>query len=173
MKSNLILSISAALMQVARVVIALLAGLIIVMFIGSFVNDTIVLSEFLKSVSLSGTGSGHIVYNLREGNFWVSFFVIIQNLAILIVWFLILGYGKEIMINIKSIRTFAKDNVKAFSRISSLALLLVIIQFIALSPGKIGLKIEFSYVFFAFAAIILTQVFKEGQRLLEENELTV
>jgi hypothetical protein len=173
MKSNIILSISTALMQVARVAIALLAAILILMFIGSFINDSINLPEFAKSVSVLNIEPSHTLYTLKEGNFWLSVFVILQRLLILIAWFQILGYGRDIMNNIKSIKTFAKDNVIAFSKISGLAIWLLIIHFILLSPDRISLSIKFDYLFFAFGAIILTQVFKQGQKLLEENELTV
>ena len=173
MKNNTILSISTVVIQVARIAIATLAGLIIVVLIGSLINDPFSLSEFTSTVSIVNPGLSHALFGLKESNFWISVFVALQNLLILIAWFQLLGYGKTIISNIKSIKTFAKDNVKAFSNISKLAIFLLLIQLVTFSSEQISFSIGFSYVFFAFAAIILTQVFKEGQKLLEENELTV
>ncbi|MGJ3234428.1 hypothetical protein [Marivirga sp.] len=173
MKSNIILSISTALMQVARVAIALLAGVLVVLVVGSFVNDSLTLSDLSFQVSFLDSESAHTIYTVAEDNFWISIIVIIQKLSVLIIWFQILGYGKDIVANIKSIKTFAKDNVKAFSNLSRLSIILLLIHIPTLSSGKIGIRLEFNYLFLAFAAIILTQVFKEGQNLMEENELTV
>lgn len=185
MKSNVILSISTALMQVARITIALIASIIILVFIGSFINESLDLIEIAESLSTSIIDSNFTTYSLKQGSFWLSvfaleersfwlaLFVILQKLLILIIWFQIFGYSKDVMNNIKSIKTFAKDNVMAFSKISRLAIGLLIIHFISLSPERISLSLKFDYLFFAFGAIILTQVFKQGQKLLDENELTV
>ncbi|HEY9885807.1 MAG TPA: DUF2975 domain-containing protein, partial [Vampirovibrionales bacterium] len=87
--------------------------------------------------------------------------------------FSILGFGIDIIKNIRKNRTFSGLNIKAFDKISQLAVILFFVQFLKLTPNRLGIAIEFNYLFLAFGTIILTQVFKEGHRLLEENELTV
>lgn len=173
MKKNVILSASAIIMQVFRVLIALIASLQILIFIGSLLNNLSLEKLIIQSQELLSNQSGLGIIDLTTISPWLAFFIVLQYLIILILLFNILGYGIDIVKNIHSLKTFTKDNISAFYKISQLSVLLVIIKFIKLSPDKIGLGIEFNYVFLAFGAIILTQVFKEGHRLLQDNELTI
>lgn len=173
MKKNVILSISAVIMQVFRVGIALIASLQILLFVATLIKSLPVKEIINQSESLIFNQSGFQIYELTASSPWLAFFIILQNLIILILLFNILGFGIDIVKNIHSLKTFAMDNIKAFEKISQLSVLLVIFRLIKLSPEKISVGIEFNYVFLAFGAIILTQVFKEGHRLLKENELTV
>jgi hypothetical protein len=173
MKNNIILSVSTVILQIFRVVISIGAAVQILIFIGASINNLAWEDVISVSESLVQTQSSYSLYELAVSNFWLAFFITLQNIVLIIILFQILGYGVDIIKNIHSLKTFTKDNIKAFSRISVLAIALVLVNFLKLSPERIGFTIEFSYVFFALAAIILTQVFKEGQRLLEENELTV
>ncbi|WP_375579808.1 hypothetical protein ABWH96_01635 [Marivirga tractuosa] len=173
MKKNVILSASAIIMQVFRVLIALIASLQILIFIGSLLNNLSLEKLIIQSQELVSNQSGLSIIDLTTISPWLAFFIVLQYLIILVLLFNILGYGIDIVKNIHSLKTFTKDNISAFYKISQLSVLLVIIKFIKLSPDKIGLGIEFNYVFLAFGAIILTQVFKEGHRLFQDNELTI
>ncbi|WP_296621748.1 hypothetical protein [Marivirga sp.] len=173
MKKNVILSASAIIMQIVRVLIAVIASLQILIFIGSFTNSLSLDKLIVESQELVSNQDGFNIIDLTTISPWLAFFIVLQNLIILVLLFNILGYGNDIVKNIHSLKTFTKDNIKAFDKISQLSVLLVIVKFIKLSPDKIGIGIELNYVFLAFGAIILTQVFKEGHRLLTENELTV
>lgn len=173
MQKNIILSISAVFMQIFRLVIALFAVIQIVVVLVYYFKSAS-LNEIIGQIqSFSVQYEGLNIYELTTSSPWLAFFLLLHNVTILLLLFIMLGQGIRIVKNIHSLKTFTIDNIKAFNRISQIAILLIIINFIKLSPDKIAVGIEFNYIFLAFGAIILTQVFKEGHRLLEDNELTV
>jgi hypothetical protein len=173
MKKNIILSISVVFMQIARILIAIIASLQVVIFVGALIKNTPISEIIIQNGDLLINQNGLSIFELTRNSPWLSFLIILQNIGVLMVVFTILGYCINIVRNIHSVKTFTIDNVNAFHKISQLSIILILIKLIKLSPDKIGLGIDFSYIFLAFGAIILTQVFKEGHRLLQENELTV
>lgn len=174
MKKNLVLSSSAFAMQFVRIIISLFAAIHVLIFVGSFTNDFPINQNIneLKALVFSNPG-GLKIHELSNENQWLSYTVILQNVITLSLLFAILGHGINIIRNIQHEKTFSKSNILAFDKVSQLAVILFVIQFLKLGPDKIGIGFEFSYLFLAFGAIILNQVFKEGHRLLEDNELTV
>jgi len=173
MKKNLVLSSSLFAMQFIRILISLGAALHLVIFVGSFVNDYPVYQNIEELSSAFNNSGGAKILELSEMKNGLTYMIILQNLITLGLLFSILGYGVDIIRNIQRNKTFSESNIKAFQTVSRLAVILFFLQILKLSPDKIGIAIEFNYLFLAFGAIILNQVFKEGHRLLEENELTV
>jgi len=174
MRKNVVLSVSTMIMQIIRVLISLSAAIQVVLLIGFFINDMPmqeIIPEFQKLIYNSNNGLQ--IQEFPENHHWLSYLLIAQNLLTLVLLFSILGYGIDIIKNIGKRKTFTDLNIEAFDKVSRLAVILFFLQLLKLSPGRIGLAIEFNFLFLAFGSIILTQVFKEGHRLLEENELTV
>ncbi|SMG52566.1 Protein of unknown function [Marivirga sericea] len=174
MKKNIILSGSLISMQILRILISLFAAIHVLIVVGFFINDLPmqeITSDFQSLIYNSK--SGLQIQEFPESQHWLSFLLIVQSLSTLALLFSILGYGIDIIRNIGRKKTFTDLNIEAFDKVSQLAVILFFLQLLKLSPGRIGLAIEFNYLFMAFGAIILAEVFKEGHRLLEENELTV
>ena len=174
MKKNIILSVGLFTMQILSILISLFAAILVLIFVGSLVNDFPLQENLLEIQSLVLNESGGLqLHELQTTNKWLLYVIIFQNLLTLTLLFSILGYGIGIIRNIQRNKTFSKPTINAFDKVSQLAIILFFVKFIKLSPIKVGIGFEFSYLFLAFGAIILTQVFKEGHRLLKENELTV
>jgi hypothetical protein len=98
---------------------------------------------------------------------------LLQNLFLLFFLHKIIVAFTKVIESISSLKTFTAANVKSFQNISLYTLIIFSIQLLKLSPDKIGFSIHFSTIIGSALAIILAEVFKEGQKLLEENELTV
>lgn len=174
MKKNIILSASLVSMQILRVLISLFAAILVLIVVGSLINEFPMQENILEMQGLVFSDSNGLqVSELQETNQWLLYVILFQNLLTLALLFSILGYGVDIIRNIQRNKTFSKLTIKAFDKVSQFAVILFFVQFIKLSPDRVGIGFEFSYLFLAFGAIILTQVFKEGHRLLKENELTV
>ena len=100
-------------------------------------------------------------------------FTLIQNLALLFYLYKITGELSSVIKSINSLKTFTSENILAFKNISLYAIIIFGIQSIIISPDKISFIVHFSTLVGSALAFILSEVFKEGQKLLEENELTV
>jgi len=91
--------------------------------------------------------------------------------------FLITREFQNIVGSVKHFNTFKKDNVISFSRIGKYLLLFFLLtsySVIEFQEGKnTETHISFIPLFFALLAFIMAEIFKEGNILMEENELTV
>ncbi|SMG07669.1 Protein of unknown function [Marivirga sericea] len=99
--------------------------------------------------------------------------------AIILLSLFIIGLQSLIKIikSIESLSTFKLDSIIYFKRIGLVMLLSFVLSCFDLSYLDHSLSISFSlelqYLLFAFIAYTMAEVFKEGNSLLEENQLTI
>jgi hypothetical protein len=100
-----------------------------------------------------------------------------KGLIVMILIFLILRAFETIMLSVKTLNTFSRSNVKLFRQIG------IYILFVTILTSYTVLRFEngdqtISYVSLTplicmLLAFIMAEIFKEGQSLREENDLTI
>ena len=85
--------------------------------------------------------------------------------------------GTKVINSIDSLDTFRTENVRSFQRIGQLFIALFLIHLLGLGYGgeqfRFTMRFEFVYLFCALFSYVLAEIFKEGNRLMEENKLTI
>jgi hypothetical protein len=97
--------------------------------------------------------------------------------CLLILLFLSIREFKKIMKSVQSLKTFRNDNVKSFRRIGQY----VFVYFLLSSfysyqfneVGYSGFALSFTPLIVMLLAFIMAEIFKEGNLLLEDKELTI
>ncbi|WP_299824283.1 DUF2975 domain-containing protein [uncultured Pontibacter sp.] len=101
----------------------------------------------------------------------------LQSVGLLVFWLLIIQEIKSIIKSVKGLETFRSSNSKAFRKIGKYCLgiaLLSAFKWIGLEGHSFfGLYFQFMPLAFAMAAFILAEVFEEGNKLYEAEQLTI
>lgn len=91
--------------------------------------------------------------------------------------FLSLRLLNKVILSVKDLSTFQEINVSAFKRIGINFLIIAClstIEFWDFGPvSKTGIKIDFHFFIIALLAFVVAEIFKEGNQLKQENELTI
>ncbi len=177
MERNTLLKISLVLGRIAQIMLIVVAvGLIIIFGIWLFKEE--VLSNFYfvvtghgfqitnnpgdsSAIALSDTGTSVIIFNLIKG------------LMVLCILYFIIHQGISVIKSIRRLSTFRSDNVLAFRRMGGLFLLWFLIDIISVSQDAMNIKIEPNHLIGSLICFILAEIFREGNRLMEENNLTI
>lgn len=105
------------------------------------------------------------------------YFTFLQYIASLILIYLSIDEFKKILLSVKKLETFRNTNVNAFRKIGFYCLLISFLNIFSYYEfgdySKITFSISLNALPFALLAFILAEVFKEGNNLLEENQLTI
>lgn len=158
----------------------LLAGIIILLLIlwnvdVSYFENIRVLNDgsifkFTTSPNAQGTP-------LSEYSNFLFYFTCIRALAVTGVIYLILQTVLKVLGSIDSLDTFRKDNVKSFQKMGKLFLLwfLLAVPTIRMINASLSLSIGFyfMYVVWALICFVLAEIFSEGNKLMEDNKLTI
>lgn len=84
---------------------------------------------------------------------------------------------EKIIKSVKKLQTFRKDNVKSFRKIGKYVALIFILTsytYISFKNGYLSnINISFSFLGFIILPFIMAEIFKEGKKLQEENDLTI
>lgn len=176
MNKNIVLQFTTFVFSIGRIFIALFFAALLILGIADFINDDFGSDTVLQTGKLMFDSSSDISMGLSNYAASKPFkfaFVMIQNMASLIFLFVIFGSLLKVSRSIKNLRTFTVGNVKAFRNISLFTFLIFSVQLITITPEKFSFSLSLSPLVAAAFAYILAEVFKEGQQLLEDNELTV
>jgi len=175
MNKNAILKFTLTVFTILRVLIALFIFCSLFVGLGAFVIEEYESGIFFES--------GKIIFNNTVDKMSINEFArqmpirytltLIQNLALLFFLYKIIVALVRVIKSINSLKTFTIENIKAFKNISLHALIIFVIQLVKISPDKISFILHFSTIIGSALAFILSEVFKEGQKLLEENKLTI
>lgn len=103
--------------------------------------------------------------------------IYLQTVATLLLIFFILKDFVRIIRSVKQFNTFRLENISTFRRIGRLFVVLHVltsIKFVVVQDKALS-EIDFSFtpLVLAMAAFMLAEVFREGNRLYEEEQLTV
>ncbi len=137
-------------------------------------------SYLIWSWRLNGDlGSSHS-FNLGQRQTLFSFVLNwLQMFALLIIYLLISQVIIQILRSLKSFKAFVEENIARFKRIASLSLaafFLNLLQVRVITDNKdlnLSWDFELSYLIFMFAALILSEIFKEGKQMADEQNSIV
>lgn len=84
---------------------------------------------------------------------------------------------RKILKSVQDLETFNSRNVKAFRTLGYLCLAMAALNSVLLlSTNQDAVKnfsVDFNFLYFMLAAFIMAEIFKEGQNLSEQDQLTI
>ncbi|GAA4645921.1 hypothetical protein GCM10023115_38810 [Pontixanthobacter gangjinensis] len=171
--NNRILKITALLARFMQAGYALLILFFLYLGISSFFNwplpESVGANSWLK---LNFSADEEII----DSSFNRVFFSV-QSIGIYLLFILTLQALVKVISSIKSLNAFRKESIAEFRKIGMFIFLVFLIGAVKLSYINNSLSIEFSpdleYLLIALLSWVIAEVFKEGNRLWEENELTI
>lgn len=190
MERNRIIVIAKGLCRFMEIFLMLFA----VLFTGVLIHwhfspETYALVELPSALKGGFTGQDFRIINASDGENLTNqvllseltpgmlYWTYLRTLAFLSLMFLIVKEVRRILGSIESLETFRQDNVIAFQKIGRYAL---IIFFLAsfnvwVVPGDSNINLNFALgpLLFAVFALVMAEVFKEGNRLMEDSNLTI
>ncbi|PCI34757.1 MAG: hypothetical protein COB60_05320 [Flavobacteriaceae bacterium] len=117
------------------------------------------------------------VYTMEKLTNTSLIFNFLQESILLFLVFLCINELRKVIRSVKTITTFQQQNVLSFRSIGKYMIyyfLLNSITYYGFEQGnKTGFYLEFTSLIITLFAYILAEIFKEGNRLAEENSLTV
>lgn len=117
------------------------------------------------------------IYTFDKLEFSSLCFNFIKYAAILFFSFMCIRAFQNVIESVKEIKTFQKRNISSFRNIGKYFLIISALSsyysYTFVEGGIRGIYISYMYITLALVAYIMAEVFSEGNRLSEENELTV
>ena len=114
---------------------------------------------------------------LTELNHQSMYVHYLQSVGLLVLWLLIIREIKRVIRSVKGLTTFRSSNSGAFRKIGKYCLgiaLLSAFKWISLEGHSFfGIYFQFMPLAFAMAAFILAEIFEEGNKLYEAEQLTI
>jgi len=160
-------------------VISIIALIFIVGFFAGYLFGWLDVTEWL---SLSQNGNTAFWFlgdppSSTEMPAWTVYFILIRFIAILSTWIFILHLAQRVLQSVDNLKTFQVDNILHFRKIAFGFLILAALDILKLNPGQGSITITFSvtlaYFMLSMAAFLLSDVFKEGNELYEQNRLMI
>ncbi|MEJ8801403.1 hypothetical protein [Pontibacter sp. H249] len=137
------------------------------------------------SYSLTGPGtsnkkidtSNKDLIRLTELNHVSLYVHYLQSVGLLAFWLLIIQEIKRVIKSVKGLKTFRSSNGKSLNRIGKYSLGIFVLsafKWIGLPEYSFfGIYFQFMPLAFAIAAFILAEIFEEGNKLYEAEQLTI
>ncbi|MBC5993483.1 DUF2975 domain-containing protein [Pontibacter cellulosilyticus] len=101
----------------------------------------------------------------------------LQSVAILIIWIFILQQISKLIRSVRELQTFRNSNSTTLRRIGRYCFLIFILtafRWAETETGSfIGIYINYLPVLFMLGAFILAEIFEEGNKLYEAEQLTI
>lgn len=114
---------------------------------------------------------------LSEYGSFYFYFLVFRALLVTGVLFLILQTTLKIIRSIGNLDTFRSENVKSFRKMGNLFLVwfALAIPTITGLGGKVSftMGLSFNYAVWALICFVLAEIFSEGNKLMEDNKLTI
>ena len=105
------------------------------------------------------------------------YWILLRSLVIMIISMYILTRYIHVLNSIKSLQTFYNNNVKAFRQVATMSIILALISFFNFGPIEDNTTwnytIPFGLIFFTAFNLALSEVFKEGQGLLQDSQAII
>lgn len=112
--------------------------------------------------------------NIKTGSLYFNF---MKLSIILILGFLCIKEFQKVIESVKEIKTFQKRNISSFRRIGKYLLIIFILvsysSFTFQQGRTTGFYFSFELLILSLLAYIMAEIFFEGNKLSEENKLTV
>ncbi len=104
-------------------------------------------------------------------------FLLIRAMIITIVLYLILQTAHRIIGSIENLETFKSENVASFRRMGNLFLVWFMLAIptikIVDDATNFSIGFYFNYAVWALLCFVLAEIFSEGNKLMEDNKLTI
>lgn len=138
-------------------------------------SDSPIRYETTKVVGSSPIGDQKLkLSNWRIGSLYFSY---LKFIAILILNYLIISQFGRVLKSVRTLETFHQTNVEAFRKIGYYSLVIAgLSTFNYWAFGdyvKSSFSISVNTLLLSLLAFILAEIFKEGNNLMEENQLTI
>lgn len=173
--NNKILNLALAISQVMRTFLIFILFVVVVIGIVLIID-----SEALPFLTFQDGGFSYSTNTTDKGTRpegWLMLFSFIKFSCTIFCSILILTEGLKVISSIRSLETFQKENIQAFRRMASVFLALFILNMFNLENNgdllSFTFRLPLNYLFAVIGCFILAEIFKEGNRLMEENELTI
>ena len=134
-------------------------------------------SSFLKFESEDSIGKEQLDFDQMKLTDWKIgslLFTYFQYAAILILIYLSIDQFSAVLKSVKKLKTFQKTNKIAFRKIGYYCLTIFFLSILTYwefgNYSKSSISISLNPVAFSLFAFILSEIFKEGNKLKEENE---
>lgn len=181
----------------ARFILALdiFLGLILVFFMIAWPMELSFLEEihivqdssifkFETSTSFETSTGGGVPLSppLSEFGAFYFYFACIRSLTMVAILFKIIQLSIRIIQSISSLETFRFENVFSFRKMGQLFLIWFVVAIPSIKTlTEFGVTIgvtmtaslDFKYALFALVCFVLAEIFKEGNKLMEETKLTI
>ena len=126
---------------------------------------------------ISNSGDDKEVYALNKITKTSLFINYLKFSAVLFFMFLLITEFQKIMQSVKNLNTFQKNNVRSFRKIGKyLFIIFLLSSYFKLrfqQGGMTNFSLNFTPLMFMLIAFILAEIFKEGNLLQQENDLTI
>ncbi|GEM_PF-4111107 len=175
--NNKILNLALAISQVLRSFLIFILIVVVVLGVILVVDNEAL--PFLRynngAFNFSGQGSGEALGFRPQG--WFTLFTFFKLALIILCTILIISEILKVIQSIRSLDTFKQKNILAFRRMAQIFLGLFFIHMFSLvqTEGQVsftfGLPLE--YLIAMIGCYVLSEIFKEGNKLMEENQLTI
>lgn len=193
MKKNKLLNIAIMICKCIRI----LYILIFVLITGVFIHFQISPNSYKKATFNYKTSSFNIskssgwkvnkedkvitednnVYALEKISTVSLYFIFFQFSATLIFIFLATKEFQKIMESVKNLKTFQSNNVASFRRIGKYIFIIFLLSSFTIiqfqQAGKSEIHLNFTPLLLMLVAFIMAEIFKEGNSLQDENDLTI
>lgn len=161
------------------IALAIPAGLLIMYLLIGHIAGFVSPGEWI-SISDGGSFTIFLSDDNATGNdipAWSLNFILIKALVIVGLWTYILWLIKTVISSVENLKTFQTDNIVAFRKMGWTFIVLMAISSFAISTGNdtatVSLSISFSYLALAAGAFLISEVFREGHELYEQNRLMI
>lgn len=114
------------------------------------------------------------IKNIKTSSIYLMYF---KYIGMLIALTLCIKEFQKVMESVRAAKTFGEGNVVSFRRIGKYILIYgILASYVSMSfenGGFRGINLPFTALFLMLFAFIMAEIFKEGNLLKEENDLTV
>ena len=189
MDKNTLLNIASGLCTISRVILVI-SILATTVFLIHFLIDTSAYSDIKVTIPESSSnlkiefedivGEAPVntnVFTIDDWNTGSMIFTYFQIIGILTLLYLSIGEFAKVLRSVRKLKTFQITNEQAFRKIGFYCIFLAILTTITYWQfGNYSLSrfsISFNALGFALFAFILSEIFKEGNTLKTENDLTI
>ena len=129
------------------------------------------------SETYQGLAKDKSAFTVNEITILSLFVFYVKGLIILFLYFIVLNSFEKIILSVKKLETFSTKNVKLFRKIGFSILILFFLEGYTIIRFEYGMQkaiaFDFSSLIYVLVFFIIAEIFKEGLKLRQENDLTI
>jgi hypothetical protein len=189
MERNTLLYVALLVSKAARIVIIVALALFVIVLIhwhldsGSYKgvrvsvdNGSVIFTEGKTDISRPSNTTGSWIY-LNDLNSFSRYFVLLQIFVTLVLSYFIVREVIRILVSVQQLQPFNTGNIKSFRRIGYLCLSIATLNCLRFvitdKTSTMSFSVDFTLLIVTLITFILAEIFKEGQKLYEQEKLTI